>query len=90
MARRIELKEAEGSLRIEFVGVLDRVALGEIAEVARVARARLGGIAVTLVLLTGTELDPECVGPLRALEGVALAPASPFLARWLLGAGRRP
>lgn len=86
MAHRIELKQVDGSLRIDFEGVLDRSALGEITALARNARDRARGGEVALVLQAGTEVDPECIEPLRRLEGVTVRATSAFLARWLLGA----
>ncbi|HET8542693.1 MAG TPA: hypothetical protein VFL83_22655 [Anaeromyxobacter sp.] len=79
MAYRIVLKDGPGAVRIAFQGVLDLAALREITTVVR----RSPGLDVTLVLETGTEVDPECIEPLRRLEGVAVRPASPFLERWL-------
>jgi hypothetical protein len=87
MAHRIQLRESARALRIEFEGLLDREALRELAAVAAAARGRAAGREVTVVLGTGTEVDGECVEPLRRLEGVAVRPASPFLARWVRGGG---
>lgn len=78
MTYRMELKEEPGALRIVFQGVLDRAALAELAALVR----RTAGREVALVLETGTEVDPECMDPLRRLEGVSVRPASAFLARW--------
>jgi hypothetical protein len=79
MAFRIEVRDTAAQLRIEFQGALD---LGALAEVAAIVR-KSAGRDVTLVLERGTEVDPECIEPLRRLEGVAVLPESAFLARWL-------
>jgi hypothetical protein len=79
MAFRIEVKDTPAQLRIEFQGALDLAALAEVAAIVR----KSSGRDVSLVLESGTEVDPECIEPLRRLEGVAVRAASPFLARWL-------
>ncbi len=79
MTYRIELRESPPVFRILFEGALDRAALAEIAAIVR----RSAGRQVTLVLECGTEVDPECIEPLRRLDGVAVRPASAFLERWL-------
>lgn len=79
MAFRIEVKDTPALLRIEFQGALDLAALAEVAAIVRRHPGRNG----TLVLESGTEVDPECIEPLRRLDGVAVRPASAFLARWL-------
>jgi hypothetical protein len=79
MAFRIEVKDTPALLRIEFQGALDLAALAEVAAIVR----RHPGRNVTLVLESGTEVDPECIEPLRRLDGVAVRPASAFLACWL-------
>ena len=79
MTFRIELNDTPAALRIGFQGALDRAALAEVTAIVR----RSAGRHVTLVLETGTEVDPECIEPLRHLDGVAVRPASAFLDRWL-------
>ena len=79
MAYRIELKDTPALLRIVFQGALDLAALAEVTAIVR----KHPGRNVTLVLETGTEVDPECMDPLRRLDGVAVRPASAFLERWL-------
>lgn len=83
MAYRIRVEEGAGTLRIEFQGALDSAALAEIATIAGAARAHLPRCEVSLVLEKGTEVDAECIEPLRGLDGVAVRPVSAFLARWL-------
>ena len=85
MTHRIQLDDAPAALRIDFQGVLDRAALAVITATLR----RSAGRHVTLVLGEGTEVDPECIDPLRRLEGVEVRAASAFLARWLRGDGQR-
>lgn len=84
MTYRIQLEEASPLLRIEFQGALDRAALAELTAIVR----RSAGSQITLVLDVGTEVDPECVEPLRRLDGVAVRPASAFLERWLRSRSR--
>jgi hypothetical protein len=83
MAYRIEVQEAAGAIRVDFQGALDRAALAEIGAIVAGARARRPRRDISLVLEAGTEVDPECIAPLRRLDGVTLRPVSPFLARWL-------
>jgi len=83
MTFRIEISDAPAGPTLVFQGLLDRAALRAIEAQLRGLRFRSGPAAIGLLLLEGTEIDPECVGPIRALPGVALEAASPFLARWL-------
>ena len=83
MAYRISVQDTAEPLRIVFQGVLDSAALAEITGIARGARARHGRKELWLVLESGTEVDPECIEPLRHIEGVEVRPVSAFLARWL-------
>jgi hypothetical protein len=83
MAYRIRVEDGAGSLRIEFQGTLDCAALAEIASIASAACFELPRREVSLVLEKGTEVDAECIEPLRRLEGVAVRPVSAFLERWL-------
>jgi len=82
MTHRIERKDTVPP-RLEFHGLLDRAAFEAIAASVRAARRNAPGSTVVLALAAGTDVDSECVEPLRRLEGVVLEPVSPFLARWL-------
>ncbi len=82
MTHRIEMSGDHDTARIAFHGVLDRTALEDILACACKAR-RQGARRVTLILEAGTEVCRECIEPLRNAEGLAVEPASAFLARWL-------
>lgn len=72
--------------RITFEGLLDAEALG--ALLSTVAAARHGGAgAVRLVLGVGTTVDAGCINALRAVDGLVVEAASPFLSHWLRQAG---
>jgi hypothetical protein len=88
MTFRIEISDAPAGPTLVFQGLLDRAALRAIEVQLRGLRARSGLDPIGVLLLEGTEIDPECVGPIRALPGAAVEAASPFLARWLLASGR--
>jgi len=88
MTFRIEITDAPTGPTLVFQGLLDRAALGAIEAQLRGLRSRSGLDPIGLLLLEGTEIDPECVGPIRALAGAAVEAASPFLARWLSASGR--
>jgi hypothetical protein len=88
MTSRIEITGAPAGPTLAFQGLLDRAALGAIQAQLRGLRSRSGGAPIGVLLLEGTEIDPECVEAMRALPGAVVEAASPFLARWL-GAGAR-
>ena len=86
MTYRIETSQDDGAEVLVFQGVLDRAALADIA--AGCARARQRGArAVVLSLGAGSAVDAECIGPLRAIEGLVVRAASPFLAHCLRQSG---
>jgi hypothetical protein len=89
MTFRIEITGAPAGPTLVFQGLLDRAALGAIEAQLRGLRARSGPAPIGVLLLEGTEIDLECVGPIRALPGAVVEAASPFLARWLSTSARR-
>ena len=86
MTYRIETSQDEGAEVLVFQGVLDRAALEAIETGCALARRR-GARAVVLSLGTGSTVDGECIAGLRAIEGLAVRAASPFLAHWLRQSG---
>jgi hypothetical protein len=88
MTSRIEITGAPAGPTLVFQGLLDRAALRAIEAQLRGLRSRSGCAPISVLLLEGTEIDPECVEPIRALPGAAVEAASPFLARWLSACAR--
>lgn len=85
MTFRIGFADTPAGPRLVFQGLLDRAALCAIQEQIRGLRASDGVAVVGVLLLEGTEIDPECVAGVRALPDAVVEAASPFLARWLAG-----
>lgn len=85
MTFRIGIVDAQVGPRVTFEGRLDVAALRAIEAQVRGLRSRSGAAVVGVLLLEGTEIDPECVEGVRALQGATVEAASPFLARWLGG-----
>lgn len=90
MTFRIVIADAPVGPTVTFEGRLDVAALRAIEAQIRGLRARSGAAAVGVLLLEGTEIDPECVAGVRALRGATVEAASPFLARWLGGSPPAP
>ncbi len=80
MTYRIETRRGAGRTLFIFSGLLDEIALADLA-----ARIR-GSTSAELVLSTGVEATQAAVAGLRELE-VVIHAGSPFLAAWLGTAG---
>jgi len=86
MTYRIETSQDDGAEVLVFQGVLDRAAIADIA--AGCVRARARGVrSLVLQLRAGCSVDGECIALLRAIEGLSVRAASPFLAHWLRQSG---
>jgi hypothetical protein len=88
MTYRIETNQDAGETTLVFQGQLDRAALEAITKACDSARQR-GERVVVLALGIGSVIDGECIAPLRAIEGLTVRAATPFLAHWLRQSGIR-
>lgn len=85
MPHRIDVRTGEGSLTLDFHGLLDPSALRELRAAADLAGAP--GAAIRIVLRAGTEVDRACLPALCDLAA-EIAAESPYLARWVADARR--
>lgn len=90
MTHRIDVADLPSGLRVVFCGALDRAALTTLEAHVRALRVAPDAPPVNVVLAEGTEVDPECVAPLRVLAGAEVTAVSPFLRLWLAGPRGRP
>ena len=86
MTYRIETSQDDEEITLVFQGLLDRAALEDIATGCAAARRR-GARTVVLTLGVGSTVDGECLAMLRAVDGLTVRAASPFLTHWLRQSG---
>ena len=81
MTYRIEPITRSADVTLAFEGVLDRLALADLA--ARVAVAQRLRSRVEVRLRSGTEVETGALEQLVRLPGVAVTADAPFLSRWI-------
>jgi hypothetical protein len=85
VAYRIDSTVENDHLTFAFQGVLDRLALADLAE--RVARAEQNHSAVRVRLLAGTEVDAGALEELVRRPGISVTADASFLSRWIASCG---
>lgn len=80
VTHRLEVRNENDTVLIEFHGLLDAAALVSLK--GALARASERGAGARLLLRAGTEVDRSLVPQLQGLN-VAVEVESPYLARWL-------
>lgn len=81
MTYRIDPTAEDDRLTFIFQGVLDRLALADLAE--RVARAGQKHSHVAVRLLTGTKVDAGALEELVRRPGISVSADAAFLSRWI-------